>query len=95
MFLGRAKTADIPDPQNPGQTIPGPDRVFLEGDADSVTRSLNDGIDTEYFFIKLTPGTTVLQPVKLKSGPRDPGRLLDIAVIEAGGVDVGDAEVER
>lgn len=95
MFLGRAKTPDIPDPENPGETIAGPDRVFLEGDADLVVRSLNAGIDTEYFFIKLTPGAVALQAVKIKSGPRAPGRSLDIAVIVANGVDVGDAEVER
>ena len=95
MFLGRAKTDAIPDPDNPGETITGPDRVFLEGDADLVVRSLHGGIDTEYFFIKLTPGNVALQPVKLKSGPRTPGRELDIAEIVANGVVVGDAEVER
>lgn len=95
MFLGRAPTPDIPDPQNPDQTIPGPDRVFLEGDADNVTRALEAGTDAEYSFIKLTPGNMVLQKVKLKSGPRAPGRQLDIAEIEANGVVVGDAEVER
>ena len=95
MFLGRVKTPDIPDPENPGETIAGPDRVFLEGDADLVVRSLNADIDTEYFFIRLTPSNVALQPVKLKSGPRAAGRLLDIAIIEANGVVVGNAEVER
>lgn len=89
MFLGRAKTPDLPD------GTPGPDRVFLEGDADNVVRSLEAGIETEYFFIRTDQPATTLQPVTLKPGPRAPGRDLDVAEIIAGGVVVGSAEVER
>lgn len=95
MFLGRAKTPDIEDPNNPGQTIPGPDRIFLEGDADRVVRSLASRDQTKYFLIDISRPSTALQPVTLKSGPRAPGRDLDIAEIIAGGATVGSAEVER
>lgn len=95
MFLGRAETPDIPDPADPTATIPGPPRVFLEGDADRVVRSLESGDPTEYFFIRVSTPATALQPVTLRPGPRAPGRELDIAEIVAGGVTVGSAEVER
>ncbi len=89
MFLGRAETPDLPD------GTPGPDRVFLEGDADRVVRSLEAGDPTEYFFIRIDTPATALQPVTLKPGPRAAGRELDIAEIVAGGDVVGSAEVER
>ncbi len=89
MFLGRAETPDLPDGTR------GPDRVFLEGDADNVVRSLESGDPTEYFFIRIDTPATTLQVVTLKPGPRAPGRELDIAEIVAGGDTVGSAEVER
>lgn len=95
MFLGRAETPDIPDPNDPNNTIPGPDRVFLESDADNVVRSLESGDPTKYFFIRIDTPATALQVVTLKGGPRAPGRELDIAEIVAGGDVVGSAEVER
>jgi len=93
VFIGRAKTDDIPDPNDPTKTIPGPDRIFLEHDSDAVTRSLEAGDAIKYFLIRKDQPATALQPVTLKPGPRAPGRELEIAEIVAGGVVVGEAEV--
>ena len=89
VFLGRAAVPDNPD------GTPNEDRVFLERDDDAVTRSLESGDPTEYFVIRKGQPATTLQKVTLKPGQRAPGRALEIAVIVAGGRDVGDAEVEK
>lgn len=89
MFLGRAKTPDIA----PG--VPGPDRLFLEDDAERVAASLASGGRTEYFFIPLDGAVTTLHPVTLKAGARAAGPDTEFVEIVARGNVVGTTRVDK
>ncbi len=73
-------------------------KIFLEADGKTVTQSLEriaDGevLNLEYWFIK--DGVNVsLNPVSLKNAARVAAPAREIAIIEAGGEDVGSGEVD-
>jgi hypothetical protein len=98
MFLGIAKTDDIPGPDvrgNPGPDIPGPNRIFLENEPDEVAHNIENDPDIVYYFIDDSADPPVLQLVSIKAGARREARVMEIAELEAGGVDICDAEIER
>ena len=94
-FLAAAATPDIEDPDNPGNMIPGPRRYYIERDGQLLTRDLDDpDTDVLYFLIKETGGDNItLNKATLKSGPRDPGDVLEIAITEADGDEIARAQV--
>ena len=71
------------------------DSVFFQPDEESVVEELELGTVNEYFFIKVTPGTVVLQKVNTKLGPRADGTDLEVAEVEAAGVVVGQKEIPK
>ena len=87
MFLGRAKTDNLPDGS------PGPDRVFLEDSSSIVAADIIAGKEIEYFHIALTRGATTLNPVTLKGGARRAVAAHEVAEIIADGKIVGETEV--
>ncbi len=80
-----------------GQTVDGNGDVvyFLETDGERMTRDLNNpATDNKYYLLRTTPGNTVTKKALLKPPPRAPAGALEIAVVEADGSDVADAEVK-
>lgn len=73
-------------------------KIFVTDDAAEVTRNLErmadgDALNLEYWKVK--DGVNVsLNPVSIKGGPRASAPAREIAEIEAGGEDVGSAEVD-
>lgn len=70
------------------------EQIFLEDSEETMTRNLNDSQNIDYYQINVVgQGNVNLNPVNLKGGPRDPGPNTEVAVIEAGGQDIGSAIV--
>jgi len=73
-------------------------KIFIEDDGATVTRNLEridngEVLNLEYWHVKDGPNIS-LNPVTLKSAARAPGVAREVAVIVAGGEDVGNAEIE-
>ena len=73
-------------------------KIFLETNAQDVATNLKrmedaEKLNLEYWHIKEGANIT-LQKVKLKTGPRAAGKVTEVVVIEAGGEDVGEVEIE-
>lgn len=88
-FLVRRKT-ELPD------GTPGPDSYSTTQQGEAITRDLNDpATDNLYYFLKETGGDNVVaQKATLKAPPRVPSGNLEIAITEADGADVANAEVK-
>lgn len=84
------------------QSDPVVDRMYIEEDAEVVTRNLESKDDTgspliDYYEIQVGPAPNFpvsTHPVTLKAGPRTPGPGTEIAEIEANGQDLGSAIVQ-
>ncbi len=82
-FLGRAK-----DPEG------GPDRYFIETDGEAMTRAMNDDPTLLYYLIKETSARNAeLAACSVSSDTRAPGDALEVAVIDADGTEVAEAQV--
>lgn len=65
----------------------------LVDDIPDIIEDLEDTVpQAEYYFIKSTPGTVIIYPATIKTGPRADGRQYEIVELEADSTVVGSDE---